>query len=164
MTKYFVKYLLIGLLFCAFSGTVLAQNSLVGKWLLVDEDDTSYMIFDTEGYITINYKDGFTGEYTTVGGKNFNVDSLSYDLRYSIDTGKKPAQIEISFYLAGTDMLLSFMPGIAQFENNKTLKLNLYEDNRMDYRAPLSPQEISKVRALRPKTFDTQTQILSRIK
>ncbi|MBO3699208.1 hypothetical protein [Roseivirga sp. E12] len=71
---------------------------IVGKWYggVPDENDNGYFTFDSDKFVTMVSGD------ETIGGRNYEVDGVTLDLKYEIDNSKTPANIDLVFYSGST--------------------------------------------------------------
>lgn len=157
------KIIITGLLFfaCIIAGKS-QQSRLTGEWMNIDQGDTGYLRFDPKGYVFFTFKD--EGETVTVGGKNYDMMGIALvDMKYKTDTAKNPGHIDIIMYRAGTDSIIGIMTGIFKFENNKVLKMAVTDFGDFGDEG-MSAEQVEEAYASRPKTFDEETQVFTRVK
>ncbi len=113
MKKYVVFLLIIPIL--AFS---LKSNEIdiVGKWTGEDKGEIGTLIFDSEGYVELEIKG------KKMGGKSFDFKGTEAKITYTLDTSKKPIEIDLVLRDMSNKVIRSIFL-IAEFKDKNTMKL-----------------------------------------
>lgn len=95
--------------------SVHAQNEMIaGTWQEIEDEDTTLLIFDSEGYAVLNFNQ------ETIGGKSYSMDGLECSLRYKLDFSKSPTWIDFIIISKEDDSEFDFMLGIIEFSDDST--------------------------------------------
>jgi len=111
MKKIFLLFLLIPLL--SFNS---GKLNIVGKWKGEDKKEIGYMIFDADGYASIE----MGGQ--TVGGREFVLNGKKGSMAYSINLDTEPVKIDLTITLLETKKQMKMLY-IAKFLDEKTMIL-----------------------------------------
>lgn len=112
------KYILL-LLIPFFSFTSKHANfDIIGKWKGKDKGEIAYLIFDNEGYFTMEVN----GE--RMGGKNFTMRGKKAKAKYNYRSTKKPIEIDIIISDI-QNKLIKKINFIVEFKDKNTMKLTI---------------------------------------
>lgn len=122
------------------SFTTVKEGELVGTWKGADKGDIGFLTFSADGFAT------FEIEGQTMGGKSFDMQGISAQMRYTIDASALPASIDFIISKQDTYEELTRMKGIYEmntpdelhialaFGAGKSRPIDFSTDNVMFYR------------------------------
>ena len=111
MKKIIVLFLCIPLLSFQFNKGV---TDFVGKWTGEDNGQVGSIVFDEEGYASIEVG----GEI--LGGKNFELNGKKGSMTYEINTNAKPIEVDFVIKIQETGEVKK-MFGIAEFKDKNNM-------------------------------------------
>lgn len=112
------KYILLLLIpFFSFI-TKTTEKDIVGKWTGKDKGETGFMIFDEDGYLTMEF-DG-----KKMGGKSFTYKGKEAKTIYKFHSKKTPYQIDIIISYTNGEVIRK-MNCLAEFKDKDTMKFGI---------------------------------------
>lgn len=99
-------------------------EDFIGKWKGEDKGEIGFIIFDKDGYASIEIQ----GQI--IGGKEFEIDGQKGSLIYKLNTSVEPIQIDFEMTKFKSGEIKSLL-GIVEFIDDDSFKLALdFESNR----------------------------------
>lgn len=152
MKKTFKTALVI--VFVAISSWVSAQYNIVGEWFIVEDNDTSSFVFDTDGYVTMKTE----GE--VLNGHDYDYSGERAAAKYIAKYNGKICKLDLYILLLDNDSTIALVaPALIEFIDANTIKINWNMEH--DEIGELSSEMLEQ---LRPKDFSDpeETAILKR--
>jgi hypothetical protein len=132
-----------------------AQYNIVGSWIEVEDDDTSYLTFSSDGHFSLLI------EGISMDGHGYSYGGDSAVAKYTVKYDGKTCKFDSYIILIEKDSTVAmFIPALAEFVDANTIKMNWNWGNmEVDN---LSAEKIEK---LRPKDVNDSedTMLLKRV-
>ncbi|MFX3625769.1 MAG: hypothetical protein ACN6I4_00250 [bacterium] len=114
-----LKLIIISFLFLLSVFGKAQNNFLAGKWLSVNDGDSSFLIFTKDFTYIIDEP----SESIYYGGLNAysEDDAIFLDHRYTLDTSVLPHKFTLTAYIANTDSFFFMIPAIFELRGDNTL-------------------------------------------